>query len=292
MVKNKNNCYSLSIIMSFFSLKQLFKKFEGHCNVFGKKRNDFLFAEYIVEYMKYDISHYSLIDAIRSFLEFLYKHNIIKYDFIDRTFNIYGNITYLDDNEIEKYQNNLLEIIYCNTVIYHGGVIESGRFNFSSSNKNIPPFQCSESTIEKCVEDSDNEILEQNVEYNIGDGGSKEDLPVINAFNEYHMLNSYKTKFITYNSEDKIVELKYYQSDEFWNKFVGYICEYSSDIFYDVFPVSENEFTFTSTHSRKKYIITITETGFKCTCPDHVHRNHDCKHIKDFIKLVERFMNE
>ena len=279
--------------MSTFSIKKIFNKFKGHCNVFEKTPNDILFAEYIVKYLKHDFSHYTLISAIRSFLRYLDKQNIIKYDIIDHTFNIYDDITYLDDKEIEKYQNNLLMMIRCNAIIHHGGFIDSERvkYNSSVSDENIHNFQCSESTIEQNVKDSNDEIIEQNVENNIG-GGSKEKSKVINVFNGYHMLNSYKTKFITYYSLDQIAELKFYQSDEFWRKFVDYICEYSSNIFYDVFPINENEFEFKSTNSGKKYIITVTETGFKCTCPDHVHRDHDCKHIKDFIKLVERFMNE
>ena len=79
---------------------------------------------------------------------------------------------------------------------------------------------------------------------------------------------------------------------EFWEKFRNYIYSYSSDTLCYVTPVGMNEFTFTSTNSGKSYKIMVTEKEFKCTCPDHVHRNHDCKHIKDFIKLVEKFVNE
>ena len=104
--------------MSTFNIKQLFKKFEAHCNVFEKKENDILFAEFIVKYLKYDFSHYTLIGAIRSFLEFLDKHHIIKYDIIDHTFNIYSDIMYVSDKEIEKYQNNLLAMIHFNAIIH------------------------------------------------------------------------------------------------------------------------------------------------------------------------------
>ena len=88
------------------------------------------------------------------------------------------------------------------------------------------------------------------------------------------MLNSYKTQFHTYCDQDKEDELKYYQDQIFWGKFVDYIYEYLSNIFYDLFPVNFNEFEFKSTNSGKKYTITVTETGFKCTCLDHIHRNH------------------
>ena len=37
------------------------------------------------------------------------------------------------------------------------------------------------------------------------------------------MTNTFNTKFPTYWKEDKVEELKYYQSKEFWCKFVDYL---------------------------------------------------------------------
>lgn len=277
------------MIMSTFNLKQLFKKFEGHCNVFEKKRNVFLFAEYIVKYMEYYISHYSLVDAIISFLRFLNNEHVIKYNILDHSYISYdNNIDHLDDSKIMKYENNILYMINCNAMICNDLSI------ILYKKKNIPEVDVQQNmndNVQQNVKDSEDKTLEQNVENNIG-GGSKEESKVINVFNGYHMLNSYKTKFITYYPLDQIAKLKFYQSNEFWRKFIDYISEYSSNIIYDVFPLKFNEFEFKSTNSGEKYTITVTETGFKCTCPDHVHRNHDCKHIKDFIKLVEIFMSE
>ena len=278
-LKNKNNSHLLFMIMSTFSIRELFAKFQGHCNVFGKTRNDILFAEFIVKYLKYEFSHYVLIGAIRSFFQYLHEKNVIYYDIMNHTYmnHVQNDIMYLDDKEIEKYQNNLLEIIHCNAIIYHGGVIGSNR----DLNKNITSTKHTELNTKNNEGDSDKE-----------DESVEEQSEFLNVFNEYHMTNTFNTKFPTYWKEDKVEELKYYQSKEFWCKFVDYITQYSSDNLSNVFPVTENDFEFTSTNSGKKYTITVTETGFKCTCPDHVHRDHDCKHIKDFIKLVERFMNE
>lgn len=36
------------------------------------------------------------------------------------------------------------------------------------------------------------------------------------------------------------------------------------------------------THKRKSYMVVRTGTQYRCSCPDHIFRGRECKHIVEF----------
>ena len=112
--------------MTSLNLKLLFKEYVENSQKFEYGMNGPDFCTFIVRSMKYDISSYTLDEAVLAYLQLLAENNVIKVDIISDCHNFKlsdTNINYIDYFKIKKHDANVEMLVKYNSIIRNDGFI-------------------------------------------------------------------------------------------------------------------------------------------------------------------------
>jgi hypothetical protein len=84
--------------------------------------------------------------------------------------------------------------------------------------------------------------------------------------------------------------------DEYEKFYQGFLDNLSNITTYDLTDIkvlTPCKFEIKSRYTGNTYEMEATalqNSKMTCTCPDHTYREHDCKHIKSFLKIAGEYM--
>ena len=268
--------------MTSLNLKQIFNKYVENCNAFNNEMNEQNFALFIDEYMGYNFKSYVLMEAIKVYLKCLAEKKVIKIDILSDN-NIFKlgdlNINCFPYNLTQKHQKNIELLVKYNMIIKNGGFIED-----------LQSFPEKEAEKEESVNTEPEENIPPIVQ-NLEENNAKEEIPMAEQVGGGGSKEKDEWKYFFRTYVFIAIPIEYTEYDTFYQKFLDNLPNMNSYDISNIEVLNKNKFKIKSRYTGNFYEIEATKEGkMTCTCPDHTYRNHDCKHIKAFQKIAEKYM--